>query len=88
VVGDGVSVRADGWCANSVDNYCTDSVVNAACLLCTPTAGHRRTSGDIQATWGSIMNNLDGNNQMAPVNHKHPGHYNGKGKKPCRSLKL
>jgi hypothetical protein len=32
--------------------------------------------GDIQATWGSIMNNLDMNNEMAPVNRKHPGHYN------------
>ena len=35
-----------------------------------------RTTGDIQATWGSIMNNLDANNEMAPVNHKHKGHYN------------
>ena len=35
-----------------------------------------RTTGDIQATWGSIMNNLDHNNEMAPVNQKHPGHYN------------
>jgi hypothetical protein len=32
--------------------------------------------GDIQATWGSIMNNLDMNNEMAPVNRLHPGHYN------------
>ena len=35
-----------------------------------------RTTNDIQATWGSIMNNLDKNNDMAPVNHAHPGHYN------------
>ena len=35
-----------------------------------------RTTNDIQATWGSIMNNLDKNNAMAPVNHAHPGHYN------------
>jgi alpha-galactosidase len=35
-----------------------------------------RTTGDIQATWGSIMNNLDVNNAMAPVNHAHPFHYN------------
>ena len=35
-----------------------------------------RTTQDIQATWGSIMNNLDENNRMSPVNHRHPGHYN------------
>ena len=34
-----------------------------------------RTTGDIQATWGSIMNNLDKNNNMAPVNHANPGQY-------------
>lgn len=33
-----------------------------------------RTSGDIQATWGSIMGILDHNNAMAPV--QAPGYYN------------
>lgn len=34
-----------------------------------------RTTGDIQATWGSVMANLDGNDGMAPL--AGPGHWNG-----------
>ncbi len=86
-VGDGVSVRADGWCDQC--RHWTDSMVRVSRLTLNCTRyHHRRTSGDIQATWGSIMSNLDGNNAMAPVNHKHPGHYNGNGKARPPSLKL
>lgn len=33
-----------------------------------------RTTGDIQATWASVMSNLDNNNVMAPI--AGPGHWN------------
>ena len=34
-----------------------------------------RTTGDIQATWGSVLGNLDGNNPLAHI--AGPGHWNG-----------
>jgi hypothetical protein len=35
-----------------------------------------RTGGDIQARWSSIINNLEQNTMMAPVQNSHPGHFN------------
>jgi len=62
-----VSCLRDGSCEGV--QGCGEYVAQAGCDIW-------RTTTDIQARWDSIMENLDLNSLMAPVQKANPGHYN------------
>ena len=63
--------------------YCKDPSAAGCGAWVAEVANVWRTTGDVQATWGSVMGNLHSQNDMAPV--AKTGHYNDPGTPPCHS---
>ena len=74
--------RCEAGAPNRTIVLSVESCSNAACgAWIGGLANLWRTTGDIQATWRSVLSNLDNNNVMAPF--AGPGHFNDPGARPA-----